>query len=316
MADVGILLVGARGFGAVHARQIAAAPEVRLVGVCDQSLPEDLPVPGWTDLDRAMAESEADVVSVVTPTSTHLGLVSQVLRAGRRVVVEKPVVANPDEAAELAALQKQLGGWVDVISQRRFQEGPQRLAELLAAGELGHIATLNCSSTVWRDAAYFDSPWHGVRARGGGNLLNHGMHLVDLVIWLLGSPVSATGLAAPSRFDGVDIDESCVAAMRFASGTLGVLEASLAARQAEPFRIELRGHAGAAVLTNTRLVVTAADGTRTVTESCDTSEALGRQYTGIAQRIACDGEPTVGLAAAAEALGLAWQLSAVPAPAT
>lgn len=315
MDDIDILLVGARGFGAVHARQIVETPGCRLLGVVDQQLPQDLEVRGWTDLDRALDECDADLVSIATPTSTHLDLVSSVLRSGRRVVVEKPVVTNPDEAAELAALQDELGGWVDVISQRRFQEGPRRLGALLEAGDLGHVATLNCTSAVWRDASYFESPWHGVRARGGGNLLNHGMHLVDLVLWLLGSPVAATGLTAPSRFDGVDIEESCVAAMRFASGTLGVLEASLATRQVEPFRLELRGDAGGAVLTDRRLIVTTAGGVQAETRSCDSDVALGRQYAEIARRLSSDGEPTVGLDSASAALELAWELSATPSAA-
>lgn len=312
---VRILLVGAGQFGRVHANRIRhARPGCQVVGVCDPSSPDalaDLGVPGWRLLPAALAATDPDLVSVVTPTWTHRALTEEVVAAGYRVLVEKPVAMNPDEGAALAAAVARHDGWVDVVSQRRFQEGTRRLQQCVAGGELGTISSATGTAAGWREPEYFAAPWRGQGERGGGNFMNQGMHLLDLLVWLFGAPVRTASFVRPHRQPGTDIDEVCVGIVDFERGAMATVESSLVANPGEPFRIEVRGDRGAAVLTDSQLVVTWADPARPqeVIRSCVAAQALTNQYSAIATAIHQGGPPTVGVPAASLALDLAWHLS-------
>ncbi len=308
MPDVRILLVGSSGYGAVHARQIELAPGCALIGTFDLRTHDVSDVRGdvWPDLEEVVDRSDSDLVAVATPTHTHAALVTALLATGRRVLVEKPIVADPGDAHALLAAAE--GGWLDVVSQRRFQEGPARLRELLTSQRLGRVSTVNCTGATWREADYFRG-WRGSNAHGGGNLLNHGMHAVDLLVWLFGAPVESKGIRTASRYPGVDVAESCVGVVRFAAGVLATIEMTLAAQPGEPLRIEVRGDAAGAVLYDRDLVVSAPDGDPIETvRSCDTAAALSRQYAEVARRIRDGRGPAVGPDAAITALELAWRI--------
>lgn len=310
-----VLIVGGGSYGRVHAERILAdGSGCHVVGVCDPEDPEglaDLGIQGWRDLEHAIRATRPGLVSVVTPTWTHAAVAETAMAAGCRVLVEKPVAMNPQEAVSLAKACAEHGGWVDVVSQRRFQEGSRHLHECIAAGTLGTVSSAVGSCVGWRGPEYYEATWRGQRSLGGGNLLNQGMHLLDLMVWVFGPVRRSESFHRPNRHPGTDIDEACVGIVEFAQGVLAVVDSSLVARPGEPFRLEVRGDAGTAVLTDEGLALTLADAASGVrrTTSCDTAQALTNQYSEVASAIGRGGAPTVGIASARATLELAWQLS-------
>lgn len=293
------LLIGAGDYGRVHADTIARLPDAQLVGVVDQdtqradviAAAHDVPV--WRGVDLALSAADPQVVVVATPTASHVSLAISALRAGAHVIVEKPVAAHASDALILASEARQAKRAVEVISQRRYQEGNQRLKELLDRGELGRIGSVTVDTAVWRTADYFDlAPWRGIRSLGGGNLMNHGIHAVDLLTWFVGPLATAHGFAAPSRFADVEVEDALAGAFQTEAGVIGTIHASLAARPGGRFEIVITGDGGTARVTDRSVTAT-----RTVREkaydfefpSGDTDSALSAEYADFVARI-CRGD--------------------------
>ena len=133
--------------------------------------------------------------------------------------------------------------------QHRFRPAAERLAALLAEGALGAI--VGCSTTIrlWRPQAYYDEPGRGTLARdGGGVLMTQGIHTLDLMLSLAGPVAEVTGFAATTPVHRMETEDMACAAVRFASGALGVIDATTAAYPGFPERIELACTRGTASL--------------------------------------------------------------------
>ena len=120
--------------------------------------------------------------------------------------------------------------------QHRFKPAAERLAAILrdAAGS-GDI--VNCSTAIrlWRPQSYYDEPGRGTRARdGGGVLLTQGIHTLDLMLSLAGPIVEVSGYARTTPVHRMETEDLVCAAVRFASGAFGVIDATTAAYPARP----------------------------------------------------------------------------------
>jgi predicted dehydrogenase len=139
-----------------------------------------------------------------------------------------------------------------------------RLREMLAAGALGKL--VGCSATIrlWRPQSYYDQPGRGTKARdGGGVLLTQGIHTLDLMLSLAGPVAEVTGYATTTSVHRMETEDLVCAAVRFASGALGIIEATTSAYPGFPERIEIVGEAATATLAGTRLDVFHHDGSVT-----------------------------------------------------
>ena len=148
-----------------------------------------------------------------------------------------------------------------VVLQHRFKPAAERLAAILKSGALGQI--VNCSTTIrlWRPQSYYDEPGRGTKARdGGGVLLTQGIHTLDLMLSLAGPIVEVSGYARTSPVHRMETEDLVCAAVRFASGAVGVIDATTAAFPGGPERIELIGTRGTASLAGTALAVHYHDG--------------------------------------------------------
>ncbi|HZU94066.1 MAG TPA: Gfo/Idh/MocA family oxidoreductase, partial [Microbacterium sp.] len=139
-----VLLVGTRGFGAVHLRNLERlADRARLIAVAD---PAGGPVegfgsdtPAFPSLDAALdAGIRPDVTVIATPTGTHFPLAMRALEAGSDVYLEKPPVATMDQFSQLLAAQERTGRAIQI----GFQSfGSHALAEIAALGTPTSVAT-------------------------------------------------------------------------------------------------------------------------------------------------------------------------------
>ncbi|MPV37965.1 Gfo/Idh/MocA family protein [Georgenia subflava] len=307
---LGVLVVGAGHYGSVHADALARAAGVRLAGVVDDDarrahrLAGHHDVPAWTDLDVAIEQSGADVAAVVVPTVHHADVAAHALRGGLHVVVEKPVCLDMADVHRLDAEALRQGKVIDVISQRRFQAGIYAAKQAVDAGVLGRVTSAQCDTSVWRDATYFtESPWRGDPARGGGNLFNHGMHALDLLLWFLGDAQEVAGWRSASRVPGVAVEELLVATLRF-DEVLATLHASLVSFPGNRMRLTVTGERGTLDLdggdaTLVHLDAVTGEVVRRSWPSADPDTALRAQYEDLVHVVAGVRSPRVGLAAGA-----------------
>ena len=228
------------------------------------------------DLDAVLADRSIDMVAVLTPPNTHLDLVRRCAAAGKHVLLEKPLEISTARAVDMVAACRAAGVTLGVVLQHRFRPNAVRLRQMLAAGALGRI--VGCSTTIrlWRPQGYYDQPGRGTRARdGGGVLLTQGIHTLDLMTSLAGPVAEVTGFATTTPVHRMETEDMVAAAARFASGALGVIDATTAAYPGFPERIELIGETATAVIAGTALDVAHHDGRVVSMRAADSAGGTG-----------------------------------------
>jgi UDP-N-acetyl-2-amino-2-deoxyglucuronate dehydrogenase len=270
-APIRVAIVGAGVIGANHASAVLRHPRLRIVALVDpmaaagRELAARIaaqtgmePPRQYGTLAEALAGDRTDLVVLCTPTGLHAGQAAQALDAGRHVVIEKPVDVSLRRArrlADLAAEGESRGLVATVISQHRFDPASRAVAAAVAGGRLGRITSAIASVPWWRSQRYYDSArWRGTwELDGGGALMNQGVHMVDLLLWLLGRPREVSAYTARLAHDRIEVEDVAVATLTFASGALAVLHATTAAYPGLGVRLQVHGSRGSAVIHDDQL---------------------------------------------------------------
>ena len=222
------------------------------------------PFPLAASLDAILADHSIDIVAILTPPNTHLDVVRRAAAAGKHVLLEKPLEVDAERAAELVRVCHEAGVKLGVVLQHRFRPAGMRLQELMRAGELGALVGCSASIRLWRPQSYYDEPGRGTKARdGGGVLLTQGIHTLDLMLSLAGPVAEVSGYATTTAVHRMETEDMVCAAVRFANGALGVIEATTSAYPGFPERIEITGETATAVLAGTGLQIFHHDGRMT-----------------------------------------------------
>ena len=209
----------------------------------------------YTDFDAFLAHRPLDLVVIGSPSGLHACQGIAAAQQGLHVLVEKPLditLARADALIEAAAAS---GVTLGVCLQDRFKPGVVRLKELIDAGALGRLLTLEGRMPWYRPPSYYaDSHWRGTSALdGGGALMNQGIHTADLLLWM-GGPVRAVQARAAALLHRIDVEDTAMAILEFESGALGTLTATTAAFPGWPRRIVVTGTEGTAILEGDSLV--------------------------------------------------------------
>lgn len=257
---VGFGIVGHGMIAGYHARAIAATPGARLVGVAGlraeatQAFAREHGAGlATTSLDELLARPDLDAVCITTPSGAHLQPSLAAIRAGKHLVVEKPMEITTARVDELLAAAEQRRVLVAPIFQARFGEGAQRVKAAIEAGRLGRLVLASAYVKWHRTAAYYTG-WKGTLALdGGGAVINQAIHGLDLLQWFAGMPTSVSARTARRVHTGIEAEDTAAAVFEFPGGALGTLEATTAAWPGWSRRIELCGETGSVVLEDDRI---------------------------------------------------------------
>ncbi|SFD73155.1 Gfo/Idh/MocA family protein [Streptomyces aidingensis] len=225
-----------------HLPGVAASRLAELVAVCDTDPGRVAPVesahqvPGYTDLERLLADVRPDFVIIAVPHHAGRRITETCAKAGVHVMKEKPFATDPAEAADLAVLCRTTGIELMVTVQRRFHPVYRAARQMLEhVGDpylLEGRYTFRCPdpSAGWRGQAGL---------AGGGCLIDMGYHLVDLVIWYLGLPdrILAHTSATASPGASYDAEDTALVHLSYDSGLHGSL---LVSRSIGPKAEQLR----------------------------------------------------------------------------
>ena len=257
-------------------------PQIDLVAICDRDEARAADLAG--EYGAAAFTSLADMLEIVDaatlciPSGLHLEPALQVVKAGRHLLVEKPLEITTqriDQIIEAAALQPHvtLAG----VFQTRFTPVVQRLQSLEAAGLLGEIYSGSAYIKRYRTQQYYDSGgWRGTwQIDGGGCLMNQGIHLVDLLLWFCGDVEQVMALTS-SRGREIEVETQAQALLRFRNGATGVIEATTLAYPELPQYLELYGSRGTVSFTGDRVLrLDVMDPTPAEAAACAEVEDLG-----------------------------------------
>lgn len=191
-------IVGLGSRAQLFARALAGSPRAELTAFCDPNETRmrvhngwlGTAVPGYRpdDFPAMLAKERVDVVVVCTPDHTHADYVVAALHAGCDVVTEKPMTTDVDGARRILAARRETGRPVRVAFNYRYNPVHRRVRELLAAGAIGEVGSVEFSWLLdtAHGADYFRR-WHRAKANSGGLLVHKSGHHFDLVNWWLGS---------------------------------------------------------------------------------------------------------------------------------
>jgi len=213
VTDVRVGVVGVGALGEQHARVYATLPGARLVGVYDrqggraEEVAARFETRAYTDLATLLEQIEAATVAV--PTIDHLSVASEVLRAGRDVLVEKPMTTTLAEADELIRLAEDRHAVLQVGHIERFNPATDALRAAVSHPRFIEVHRLGAFSARSLDIDV---------------VLDLMIHDLDIVLTLDGSaPVQIDAVGVPVLTSRVDIAN---ARLRFASGLIANLTAS------------------------------------------------------------------------------------------
>jgi predicted dehydrogenase len=202
-----------------------------------------------TRLEDILEDASVRAVLVLTPPNTHLELVQRLARAGKHVLVEKPLEIDLARAQSLVQVCETQGVMLSVMLQHRLRQAAASLRALLNAGDLGQLVSASASVRWWRPQSYYDEPGRGTLARdGGGVLITQAIHTLDLLLSYTGLPTRVMGLASTSPMHAMEGEDCACALLHYASGAMATLQATTAAYPGFPERIELNGTLGSASL--------------------------------------------------------------------
>jgi predicted dehydrogenase len=219
----------------------------------------DLPVTG--DVEAVLADKAVDAVILLTPPLTHLDLVRACAKAGKHVLLEKPVDVSVERARLSVEAMEAANRRLGIVLQHRFRAASQKLAALLRSGELGPLVSGSASIRWWRSDEYFSQPGRGIKARdGGGVLLTQAIHTLDLFQSLTGPITRVAAMARTSPLRPIDTEDIVGAAVAFRNGAIGTIDATTVSYPGFPERIELACENGTAVLSVETLEVFWKDG--------------------------------------------------------
>ncbi|WP_018132136.1 Gfo/Idh/MocA family protein [Effusibacillus pohliae] len=278
MADtLRIGLIGAGGIARQrHLPGCAALPETEIVAVFDaveataRQAASDFHIPVvHTDYRQMLEQNDIDAVIITTPNAYHAPIAIDAMQAGKHVLCEKPMAASLQEAKAMVRVQRETGCTLMIALNNRFRSDSQWIKQLVYEGELGDIYH---AKTGWLRRAGIPG-WGGwftsKRLSGGGPLIDLGVHMLDLALWLMGSPepVAVSGVTYRKFGDrpdhqvrtwnvanpqGVfDVEDLASAFIRCADGSTLTLDVSWAANIEKERRfLHLLGVTGGVQLEN------------------------------------------------------------------
>jgi UDP-N-acetyl-2-amino-2-deoxyglucuronate dehydrogenase len=255
-------LVGAGIIGTHHGKVISELDDqIDLVAVVNRTLDKAEKITAvrggtaFTSLTDAMAATDIDVVVICTPAGGRAEVAIEALEAGKHLIIEKPAEVNLSKIDEIITAQQKAGTRVTVISQHRFDPATEIVLGAIKAGELGRLTSGVASIDWWRAQSYYDSAgWRGTwRVDGGGALMNQGLHTVDLLVGMLGTPVEVFAYTGNLAHERIETEDVAVGVVRFESGALGVLHATTAAFPGLSARLQVHGDKGSIVIENDEL---------------------------------------------------------------
>ena len=221
------------------------------------------------DFEAILADETVDSVLVLTTPDTHLDIVSRCAKAGKHVLLEKPLEVSSERAVEMIRICREAGIRLGIVLQHRHRAPGKRLREILQAGKLGRLVAASVFIPCWRpQVGYYDQPGRGDKDRdGGGVLLTQGIHTLDVFLSLTARPVEVTGYATTSPIHVMDTEDVVAASVRWEDGALGVVDATTTAYPGFPERMQFFAEKGSAVITGTELRVAYHDGTEELIEA-------------------------------------------------
>lgn len=207
-----------------------------------------IPIRPYQNYEEMLADESVDVIDICSPNPFHVDQAIAAARAGKDIILEKPIALSWEEAKRLRGVIEETGSRVCVCFEMRFSEQGRALRSVVEEDFLGdlHYAEVDYYHAI--------GPWYGqfswnVKKEGGGSsLLSAGCHALDLLLWYMDAPVeevmSSSTKTSNEQFEPYEYDTTSVTILQFADGRIGKVASVLDCLQPYYLRMHLIGSRG------------------------------------------------------------------------
>ena len=182
-----------------------------------------------THTEMLAKEKNIDLVSVCTPPYCHAEIAIDAMLVGdSNVLVEKPMAASLEECDRMLEAEKKSGKILSSVAQNRFRDPIMNVKRVLEKGLIGQIVHAQIDSHWWRGHCYYDLWWRGRWDKeGGGCTLNHAVHHIDMLQWMMGLPEKVTAILTNTSHDNAEVEDLSVAILQYPNGALAQVTSSV-----------------------------------------------------------------------------------------
>lgn len=166
-------------------------------------------------------------MDVCTPPFVHAQISINALKSGKNVICEKPMAASLEECDAMLRARDESGKKLSIIAQNRFRKPIRDLKALLDSGIAGPVRHAQIDSFWYRAHCYYDLWWRGTwEKEGGGCTLNHAVHHIDMLGWMMGLPEKVMSVLSNTAHDNAEVEDLSVSVMNY-PGALATVTASV-----------------------------------------------------------------------------------------
>lgn len=238
-----------------YARALSGSDSARLVAVYDgdpalgHSVADDFGARWTDDVDGLLASGDVEAVVVCSPTAQHRQDVVRAAEAGCHVLCEKPLATTPEDARLMVAACRDAGVQLHVAFVSRFLPHVRTAREAIAAGSLGEVIGIRAGNRGRPPLPPHYPAWiTRAEESGGGALIDHSVHLTDLIRHLTGSEIRSVAAEAGTLLWDIEVDDCALLSLVLESGAVASLDPSWSVPENNPwdydFFLHLVGTAG------------------------------------------------------------------------
>lgn len=226
---INFAIVGCGRIAQRHAEHISKRGQ--LVAVCDivQEKAEQLAAAygakAYTNYADMLAnEKDIDVIAVCSPNGLHAQHSIDGLKAGFHVLCEKPMGLTVKECGEMIQTAERANKRLFAIKQNRYNPPVAAVKELIDAGKLGNVLSVQLSCFWNRNIDYYANSWKGTKDLDGGTLFTQFSHFIDLLYWLIGDIEDVAAYMGNFAHQGIiEFEDTGVVILKFTNGAIGTV---------------------------------------------------------------------------------------------
>jgi predicted dehydrogenase len=258
MKKLRVGIIGINGIGKQHVRLTNGNEQCELTAVVDiekeavSRVAEECGARAFTDYKTMLNAGLVDAVIIAVPHHLHTEMGLACLEAGIHVLMEKPLANRVSEADLLIAAARKRNLKLGVAHQYREHRLSKEMKRVIDSGEIGRILRVLWTWALFRSEAYYRrDTWRRSWSRsGGGVLMYHAIHDLDLVSWMVGKPVEISAMVA-NQLHEPELDDIASASILFENGAVGTFQATINQPQAYSVR-QIAGDRGMIFLQDVR----------------------------------------------------------------
>lgn len=257
----GFALIGCGAIAKVHARAIQEIPNGTLRGAFSvipeeaQRFAEAQNCRAYASVEELLADPQVDIVNICVPSGLHAQYFIQAAKAGKHVVVEKPMGITQEQLDQMVSVSEEHNVKSTVIVQLRFVESVQKVKAAIDGGLLGKLYTADCRMPYYRSQEYYQAGgWRGTwKMDGGGALMNQGIHGIDLIQYLMGG-IKSVYADCRTLARAIETEDCANLLVEYCCGAMGIIHGSTISNPGEPRTITIRGEKGTITLQEDTIV--------------------------------------------------------------